>query len=92
MTHQFKEVDLRRRLKNAKTRARYWSGNPSFAQNVYNPNKCRRSRSEMYEIAMCDIEGLCSLLEDVTGERIPRYDPRAEFQKKWHALNRKVKL
>lgn len=90
MKHQFSEADLRRRIKNAKTRALYWSGNPSFAQNRHNPNQARRHHSEMYELAMCDIKSLSSLLEDITGETVPRYDPKADFQRRYHALMNKV--
>jgi hypothetical protein len=70
---------LKKRLKNAKTRALYWSGNPSFAQNRYVPSRVRRHASEQYELALCDIESLCEAIFQHTGKRPEPYDPKASF-------------
>ena len=72
---------LRRKLKNAKTRALYWSGNPSFAQNRFSPSRVRHSASEGYEFAMCDIHSLRQAIFEISGVWPKDYDPKAAFRK-----------
>ena len=71
---------LRRRLKNVKGRALYWSGNPSFAKNRFIPTRARHSDSEGYEIAMCDVRSLRRAIFELTGEGPKDYDPKAAFR------------
>jgi len=75
------EADLRKRLKNACSRALYWSGNPSFTGHRFRPNARRLigGHHEQYELALCDIDSLCRELESLTGRVMRRYDPRAAF-------------
>ena len=74
--------DLKRRLKNARRRARYWSGNPSFRGFGFRPNSARavtQGHAIEYETALSDIDVLCEALEELTGRSFKRSDPRAEF-------------
>lgn len=70
--------ELQRRYKNARARARYWSGTPSFL-----PNRATETRSyvldEKYELAMDDCLNLGACLEKMTGKPCPPYNPKAEF-------------
>jgi hypothetical protein len=86
MKHTFDLNDLKRRLKNARNRALYWSGNPSFTGKRYNPSNSRSDDSLQYELAMCDIKSLTSLIEDITGKRPKQSDPKDAFRKRYHAL------
>lgn len=70
---------LKHRYRNAKRRALYWSGNPS-----YSASRTRETRSsrlcEKYEIAMSDCKNLEQLLERLTGASHPHYDPQQKFR------------
>jgi hypothetical protein len=77
--------ELRRNLKNAKRRALFWSGRPSYSSRT--PRSPTSSKLwEKYELAMCDIKSLCGLIEDITGKPEPSYDPKREFQKQFSTL------
>lgn len=79
--------DARKRLKLAKGRALYWSGNPSFTGKRFQPGRRgRKNRDLEYEMAMDDVENLCLDLEKLTGRPWKRYDPEAEFKKRYLAL------
>lgn len=82
------EKDLRRRLSNARARALFWSGNPSFTEKRFNPKS--RNASERYELALCDIDSLATLLEEITGKRVKRSNPRYDFQNKFLKLMSKL--
>lgn len=74
---------LVRALKNARSRALYWSGNPTFTGKRFDPNARRRvcgGHDEQYELAMCDIDSLCSELEKLTGRKWKRSDTKQAFQ------------
>lgn len=75
---------LRYRLKMAKARAVYWSGKPTYGRAAKATQTSRRN--EKYEIALCDVHNLSRSIEAITGKKIPRYDPRADFQKKYTAV------
>jgi len=82
--------DLKRRLKNARPRALFWSGNASFTGKRFN---VRRSRGwEGYELAMCDIRNLCNAIERETGKRPKQSDPKREFSARFSKLMSAVAL
>ncbi len=84
------ENDIRRRLANARARALYWSGNPTFSGKRFNPNHGKRN-DEQYELAMCDIDSLCSILEGLTKRKYRRSDPKKAFQDRFLSLMAKHK-
>ena len=69
-------AEARRRYANAKKRARFWSGTPSFGGNRASVS---RKVDEMYDLAMCDCDSWERELEKLTGRRPPHYDPRKKF-------------
>lgn len=71
---------LEKKLKNAKRRATYWSNNPFTGRRTIRRGETSCRRAEKYEIAMCDIDSLCSIIEGITGEKLKRFDPHKEFQ------------
>lgn len=81
---------LKRRLKNARMRALYWSGNPSFAGARFSVRK-NRNGAEGYELAMCDVRSLCDSIEELTGKRPKQSDPRGAFGRRFSALMEKLK-
>ena len=78
--------ELRRRLANAKRRARFWSGVPSFSRHVAKSRNVGE-RDTRYEIAMCDVRSLTALLEERTGRKLVLYDPQAQWRETWNAIN-----
>lgn len=75
------ELDLRRRLRLAVQRAKYWSGNPSMRGYGFRPGKrARKHHDEQYQMALDDIDNLSQDIEAITGEKLPRPDPKREFQ------------
>ena len=55
--------EVKRRYANARRRARYWSGVPSFNPNLRS-NECRSSEIDLkYELAMCDCKSWEQALE-----------------------------
>lgn len=77
-------ADLRRRLRNARQRAAYWSGRPNFSNRGFRGNSCHGD--EGYEIAMCDIRSLSGAIEEATGKRPKQSDPKREFRATFSAL------
>jgi formylglycine-generating enzyme required for sulfatase activity len=72
----------RNKLKRAKRRLVYWSGNPSFNNFGFVPG--RRSRKDNtleYEIAWNDVNSLADRLEQLTGKRPKVVDVRAEWRR-----------
>lgn len=83
---------MRRRLKAAKSRALYWSGNPSFTGRRFQPNKRCQTDAEMeYEIALTDVDGWLDRIEEATGKRPKWEPPRAKVVRAmaeiWNALS-----
>lgn len=77
---------LVRALKNARSRALYWSGNPTFTGKRFDPNAKRRvcgGHDEQYELALCDIDSLCDELEKRTGRKWKRSDTKQAFQQRF---------
>jgi hypothetical protein len=81
-------VELRRRLANAKQRAKYWAGLPSFVPGAGNSmTRLARERlaargsdhEQEYEMAMCDVGALADEIERVCGKRpvVVEYKTRA---------------
>lgn len=84
-------AEAKRRYKNARRRARYWSGTPSFVPSARS-NETRTSELCLkYELAMCDCKSWESTIENLTGKPVPRYDPRSAFAAKFSQLMSKVK-
>lgn len=74
---------LEKRLRAARTRALYWSGNPSFTGKRFRPNPQRgerRSHDDEYELAMCDVQNLQRRLTEMDGKPRKPYDPLAAFR------------
>jgi hypothetical protein len=79
-------LGARRRYANARRRARYWSGIPTFRPWMRS-NETRSSRLwEKYELAMCDCKSWEAEIERLTGKPLPHYDPRKEFGAKFSLL------
>ena len=70
--------DLRRRLKNARSRAIFWSGRPSFNGRGFVGNSGRGD--DQYQLAMEDVRRLCTAIERLTGRRPKQSDPKGEFR------------
>ena len=83
-------ASAKQRYANARRRARYWSGTPS-----YNPLAYRTGQRDLqYELAMCDCLAWECRLRELTGKPMPHYDPRAAFARSYRksvgiALTRK---
>ena len=76
--------EARRRYANARRRARYWSGTPNFDRRVRS-NKTRSSVLwEKYELAMCDCRNWEETIEELTGKKPKRYDPKQAFAHAFH--------
>ena len=86
---------LVRALKNARSRALYWSGNPTFTGKRFNPNaKVRRvcgGHDEQYELALCDIDSLTDELEKLTGKKWKKTDTKVAFQQRFLAAMAKAR-
>lgn len=81
----------RRRYRNARRRAQFWSGNPSlsgFGPMGVNLNTGRMN--EKYELAMCDCESWELELTRLTGRPHAHYDPKAEFRARFSKLLSKL--
>lgn len=78
--------EVKRRYRNARQRARFWSGTLTF--NIHlRSSETRRSRlCEKYELAMCDCQRWEDEIERLTGKRPRHYDPRAAFAARWSKL------
>lgn len=71
---------LRKRLRSAKQRARYWSGVPSSSGFGYKPassNACDADTE--YEMALDDCAAIADEIEQITGKRPATPDPKREF-------------
>jgi hypothetical protein len=72
--------ELRKRLRNAKQRARYWSGNPSSSGFGYSPASGSACDADAeYEMALDDCAAIADEIERVTGKRPATPDPKREF-------------
>jgi hypothetical protein len=71
---------LNRKLCAAKSRALYWSGNPSFTGKRFNPSNRRRGHDNEYELALCDVRALQDLLTKLDGKVRKPYDPKLDFR------------
>ena len=73
------------RYKNAKRRALYWSGTPSFSP--YRTKETQSSRlDEKYELAMCDCKNWEAEIERLTSKRPPHYDPKKKSYTIWSKI------
>nr|WP_143178586.1 hypothetical protein [Pseudomonas aeruginosa] len=71
---------LRTRLRNAKKRARYWSGVPSSTGFGYSPaNGSACDADAEYEMALDDCAAIADEIQRVTGKRPSTPDPKKEF-------------
>lgn len=72
----------RQRLRAHRWRLRYWSGNPSFTG--FGPTgKKLKQQDEHYELARCDAESICRILESL-GDKPRVVDLRRTFQARFH--------
>jgi hypothetical protein len=74
-----KLTEVLRRYRNARRRARYWSGTPHFDRRVRSRKTSSSALGEKYELAMCDCRNWEMAIEELTGQNPKRYDPRAKF-------------
>lgn len=82
---------LERRLRAAKQRALYWSGNPTFTGKRFRPTASRQrcmDQAMQYEMAMSDIRSLTEKVNSMDGKKRKLYDPAAEFRKRFLAAMR----
>lgn len=78
--------EARRRYANARRRARFWSGMPTFSP-WKRSNETRSGRlDEKYELAMCDCDSWEGIIERLTGKRPKHYNPKAQFAAKFSQL------
>lgn len=75
------ELDqLRKRFRNAKQRARYWSGIPSSSGSGFNPASGSACDADAeYEMALDDCASIADEIARVTGKRPSTPDPKREF-------------
>jgi len=79
-------LEAKRRYSNARRRARYWSGTPSFSVTARS-NECRTSELDLkYELAMCDCNSWEQTLEKMTGKSLEHYDPKQAFRRAFSKL------
>lgn len=72
--------NLKKRLRSAKQRARYWSGNPSSSGFGYNPASTSGCDADTeYEMALDDCSAIADDIERLTGNRPKTPDPKKEF-------------
>lgn len=81
-----------RRYNNARRRARYWSGIPTFNYKKRSSETRSMRLSEKYELAMCDCNSWESEIEMLTGTRPDHYDPKKAFGARFIQLLAKVNL
>jgi acyl carrier protein len=77
-------ADAKRRYANARKRARFWSGNPSwsnFGPTGKNLTTCRMD--EKYELAMYDCHSWEDRIGQLTGKELKHYDPKQEFRSRF---------
>ncbi len=85
---------VKRRIKNAKRRAMYWSGIPTFNERARALDP-RRQHEEKYELALCDVHGLSCLLATLEYRELPErraYDPRRDFGGRFVKLMGEINL
>lgn len=83
-------LEAKRRYANARRRARYWSGVPSFNPNLRS-SECRTSELDLkYELAMCDCNSWEQTIETLTGKRPGHYDPKRAFRHSFSKLMMKA--
>ena len=75
-------VDLRKRLKNARHRAAYWSGRPSARGFGYCPYSGADADIE-YEMALDDCHAIADEIERITGKRPIVTDYRDRFRERF---------
>ncbi|MAG64984.1 MAG: hypothetical protein CMK74_03815 [Pseudomonadales bacterium] len=84
MSHSDTLEQLHRQLRNAKQRARYWSGNPSGRGFGFSPITTATADADAdadaaYEMAMDDCAALADEIERITGKRPRTPDPKQDF-------------
>jgi hypothetical protein len=83
-----KVAEAKRRYANAKRRALYWSGKPSFCPSARSNEKRSSKIWENYELAMNDCDSWENTLKALTGKDYPHFDPRREFAARFSQLLR----
>lgn len=83
----YKITELKTRLRNAKARAKYWSGS---AFGVGYAHNTRRSPAEEYELAMSDCDAIADLMQQITGNRPEIIDYRSESNLIFSAIHSKI--
>ena len=76
---------VKRRLRSAKRRAMYWSGNPSFNPHARAVDKHRESEF-CYEMALNDVHSIGCILARLENRPAPQrrdYDPKRDFGHKF---------
>ena len=85
--------EARRRYHNARSRALYWSGAPTFTGHRYLPGHVRgkATADEQYEVAICDCRAWEAEIGRLTGRRLKPYDPKALVRERWCKVNRSLR-
>ncbi|MEL0169825.1 MAG: hypothetical protein VW877_17030 [Pseudomonadaceae bacterium] len=84
MPHNDALDQLRRQLRNARQRARYWSGNPSARGFGFSPITTATADADAaYEMAMDDCAALADEIQRITGKRPHTPDPKQDFKDKF---------
>lgn len=76
---------VKRRLRNARRRAVYWSGNPSFNPHARAVDK-HREHEFRYEMALNDVHSIGCILARLEKRAEPErreYDPKRDFGRKF---------
>lgn len=77
-------ANLKKRLRNAQQRARYWSGNPSNSGFGYDPTNTSSGDADTeYEMALDDCTAIADEIERLTGKRPKTSDPKREYNAKF---------
>lgn len=79
-------LEAKRRYQNARRRARYWSGTPTFRPFIRSTETRSSRLNEKYELAMCDCKNWEQTIQEMTGKVVPHYDPKKQFAAKFSIL------
>lgn len=75
-----KPEEIYRKYANAKRRALYWSGTPSFNPFARSSQTRSGMLDEKYELAMCDCDVWERVIATLTGKRVEHYDPHSAYR------------
>lgn len=71
--------EIKRKYANARRRALYWSGNPSWSRSARSQETTTSTLDLKYDLAMYDCRSWEQALEIATGVKVPKYDPKNAF-------------